>query len=147
MTLIFRPAKLIAPCLLALFAACSPSGPPLTATDIVAVAPLPGRNFSAAYLTIHNDSKETITIHRVSSPDFAKVEIHESLIGKDIIQMRRLESITIDAGMSEKFESGGKHLMLIEPIPGLVAGKSITLQFEYNGDGMLIVTTVLINRE
>lgn len=142
-----REAKLIAPCLLVALAACGPSGPPLTATDIVAVAPLPGRSISAAYLTLHNGSGEAIALSRISSPEFARVEIHESQVVDDVVRMRRLESIVVDAGSSTTFEPGAKHLMLIDPLAELAVGHSISLQFEYDGAGILIVTTPLIKRE
>jgi copper(I)-binding protein len=139
--------KLIALWLAVLIAGCGPSGPPLTATDIVAVAPLPGREFSAAYLTLHNNSEETITINRVSSPEFAKVEIHESSNIDGVIRMRRLDSLVIDAGSSASFVSGSKHLMLMAPKTPLETGAPVTLRFEYNADGILIVGAILRNRQ
>ncbi|MFQ5982321.1 MAG: copper chaperone PCu(A)C, partial [Woeseiaceae bacterium] len=75
-----RLPNLAALCLAALIAACGESGPPLTVTDVLAVAPLPGQESAAAYLTLHNHSREPVTIHRVSSPDFTRVEMHENLI-------------------------------------------------------------------
>jgi hypothetical protein len=36
--------------------------------------------------------------------------------------------------------------MLIDPIAGMVPGDSITLRFEYNADGILIVSTPLKTR-
>ncbi len=129
-----------------LVSGCGESGPPLTATGVVAFAQLPGRDFSAAYLTLHNHSQEAITIQHVSSPEFAKVEIHESMTVDDVIRMRRLHSLTLDAGTSAQFVSGGKHLMLIEPVNELAPGKSVTLEFEYNGGAILIVNTQLKTR-
>ncbi len=146
MTLIFRKSILPTLCLAVLTAGCSESGPPLTATGIVAFAQLPGREFSAAYLTLHNHSREAITIRQVSSPEFAKVEIHESMTVDDVIRMRRLDSLTLDAGTSMQFVPGGKHLMLIEPLSGLVPGNRVTLRFEYNAGGMYIVSTPLKTR-
>ena len=146
MTLLFRKPMLLVWYLAVLVSGCGESGPPLTATGVVAFAPLPGRDFSAAYLTLHNHSQEAITIQRVSSPEFAKVEIHESMTVDDVIRMRRLHSLTLDAGTSAQFVSGGKHLMLIEPVNELAPGKSVTLEFEYNGGAILIVNTQLKTR-
>jgi copper(I)-binding protein len=147
MKLIRRSAGRTALCLVLAIAACGPHGPPLTATDNIAVAPLPGREFSAAYLTLHNNSRKTITINRISSPDFAKVEIHETTNIDNIIRMRRLESLVIDAGSSAKFESGGRHLMLIGPNSGLDTGSLITIQIAYNADELLIISAPLTNRQ
>lgn len=127
--------------------ACGPVGASLTATDIEALAPLPGRTFAAAYLTLHNHGQDALTISRVSSTHFAKVEIHESQVVDGVIRMRRLDSVIIDAGKSVKFESGGKHLMLIDPEAGLDVGDSITLRFEYDNEGMLIVSAPLRKRK
>jgi hypothetical protein len=145
-TLIFRRPILLVLYLAVLVASCGESGPPLTATGVVAFAPLPGSEVSAAYLTLHNHSQEALTIQQVSSPEFAKVEIHESMTVDDVIRMRRLDSLTLDAGTSTRFVSGGKHLMLIEPVSELAPGQSVTLQFEYNAGGILIVNTQLKTR-
>ena len=146
MTLIFRRPILLVLYLAVLVASCGESGPPLTATGVVAFAPLPGSEVSAAYLTLHNHSQEALTIQQVSSPEFAKVEIHESMTVDDVIRMRRLDSLTLDAGTRTQFVSGGKHLMLIEPVSESAPGQSVTLQFEYNAGGILIVNTQLKTR-
>ena len=143
MTLIFRKPILLVLYLAVLVAGCGESGPPLTATGVVAFAPLPGSEVSAAYLTLHNRSQEALTIQQVSSPEFAKVEIHESTTVDDVTRMRRLDSLTLDAGTSAQFVSGGIHLMLIEPVSELAPGNSVTLRFEYNAGGLLIVNTLL----
>ena len=52
----------------------------------------------------------------------------------------------LDAGTSTRFVSGGKHFMLIEPVSELAPGQSVTLQFEYNAGGILIVNTQLKTR-
>lgn len=145
--MIFRRPILLVLYLAVLVASCGESGPPLTATGVVAFAPLPGSEVSAAYLTLHNHSQEALTIQQVSSPEFAKVEIHESMTVDDVIRMRRLDSLTLDAGTRTQFVSGGKHLMLIEPVSELAPGQSVTLQFEYNAGGILIVNTQLKTRK
>ena len=144
--MIFRRPILLVLYLAILIAGCGESGPLLTATGVVAFAPLPGSEVSAAYLTLHNHSQEALTIQQVSSPEFAKVEIHESMTVDDVIRMRRLDSLTLAAGTSMQFVSGGKHLMLIEPVSELAPGKSVALQFEYNAGGVLIVSTQLKTR-
>jgi len=102
-------------------------GPPLSATDISVVAPLPGRSMSAAYMTLHNDSDKAILLTEVSSPLFASVEMHESTLTDGIARMHKLESLTIEARSSMRFAVGGRHLMLIDPLKGLIPGDIISL--------------------
>ena len=122
-------------------------GPPVVISDVRVLAPMPGSTMGVGYMSIANRGEETITVDAVSSPQFEKVEMHETTITDGISRMRRLDHVQIQSGATAVFEAGGKHLMLIEPRPGLVMGESITLQFEYNGEGMLIVATTLINWE
>jgi copper(I)-binding protein len=129
--------------LVAALVACGPADPPLTATNILITAPLPGNEFSAAYLSLHNESGETITVHRISSPQFAQVEIHETVVSDGVVRMRRLGSVSIDAGGSVILETGAKHLMLIDPITRLLPGQNVSLHIEYDDEGTLIINAPL----
>lgn len=128
-------------CLLAtaLTSACSPpDSPPLVATDIVINQPVPGARMAAGYLTLTNYSDQPVVITGASSPDFGKVEIHETRIEDGISRMAALESVTIDAGQAVRFEPGGKHLMLMRPIS---TDTAVTLQL-YSGDtAVLTIST------
>ena len=44
-------------------------------------------------------------------------------------------------------EAGGKHLMLIEPLAGLIPGKPITIEIHYDDGGLLLVDTRLKSRQ
>ena len=111
---------------------------PLVATNVVVTPPRPGANMSAGYLTIRNNSRETITLTSVTSPQFGHVEIHETTIENDIARMRPLDSVTILAGQSVTFEPGGKHLMLMRPEDSFAA---VTLNFYSNEQLMLSIST------
>lgn len=87
---------------------------PLVATDITVTQAAPGATMRAGYLTLTNNSAETISLTSVSSPQFAVVEIHETTVEDDIARMRRIETLDIEPGRSAKFERGGKHLMLMQ---------------------------------
>lgn len=133
--------------LLTLLTSCGGDvGPPLSATDITVVAPLPGRSTSAAYMTLHNDSDKAIILTEVSSPLFASVEMHESSLKDGIARMHKLESLTIEARSSMRFAVGGKHLMLIDPRQDLVPGDSISLELNYDDGGILICSAPLQTR-
>ena len=95
-------------------------------------------NFTPRALT--NNTNETITIDRVTSPEFASVEMHESLLENGIAKMRALPALSIQAGETVRFEKGAKHLMLMRPIESF---NSVTLQF-YSNDEVLL--TVVVER-
>ncbi len=126
---------------------CAPDDrPPLVATDIVAYAPLPGSDTAVVYLELHNESDSPVTIARVSSPDFARAEWHETSIANGVSRMVRLDSPVIDAGGSLLLRQGGKHLMLMEPRRPMAAGSTFTLRITYDGHRLLELTTTLDDR-
>ena len=113
---------------------------PLVATDVVVYQSVPGNSMRAGYLALTNNTNETITIDRVTSPEFASVEMHESLLENGIAKMRALPALSIQAGETVRFEKGAKHLMLMRPIESF---NSVTLQF-YSNDEVLL--TVVVER-
>lgn len=125
--------------LLVLVGACSAdTRPALVVSDVTITQPMPGMAMSAGYLTLTNSSEETITITRVSSPQYASVELHESVVDDGVARMRRLEKIEIPAGTNTILAPGGKHLMLMRPTE--VAADSVSLQF-YDGATLLLTVT------
>ena len=125
--------------LLVLVGACSAdTQPALVASDVTITQPMPGMTMSAGYLTLTNNSDETITITRVTSPHYASVELHESVVDDGVARMRRLEKIEIPTGTKTILAPGGKHLMLMRPAG--VAADSVSLQF-YDGATLLLTVT------
>lgn len=101
---------------LALFiAACGQPQPPLVASDVDITRPMPGMKMSAGFFVLTNNTDEPVRITRVSSPQFAAVEIHETTIEDGIARMRELDALIVPARGSVTLERGGKHLMLMRP--------------------------------
>lgn len=124
--------------LLVFLGACSADHQPaLVASDLAITRPMPGMTMSAGYLTLTNNSDDTITITRVSSPNFASVMLHESVVEDGIARMRSLDKIEVRAGTSTIFEPGGKHLMLMRPME---LDAPVALQF-YDGPTLLLTVT------
>ena len=115
-------------------AACTAEQAPLLVDNVTVARPLPGVPMSAGYLTLHNTTAQEIRITRVSSPQFAAVEMHESVSEDGIARMHELQEIVVPPAGSVVFEPGAKHLMLRAPIgePELV-----TLQF-FASDALLL---------
>lgn len=132
----------------ALAIACSPpAGPPLAISNVVVLEPLPGTNMAAGYLTFDNNSDQPITVDRVTSPQFARVEMHETVIQDDVARMVSLPPLIIERHGSVQFEPGGKHLMMSGSSNETVAGMPVTVEFHYDTNGLLIVTTTVSSRD
>lgn len=130
------------PLLLSIVTACSSGEAPLVATDVLINVPPPGMQMSAGYLTLRNNTREPITISRVSSPQFGSVEMHETVTRDGISRMVALDEILIPAGQSVQFEPGAKHLMLMRP-----AGELTTVSLEfYSGTDMLLAVDAAVAR-
>jgi periplasmic copper chaperone A len=115
---------------------------PLVASDIVITGPMPGRHMSAGYISLTNNTSDAINITHVVSPEFAAVEMHESLLEDGIARMRRIETLTIPANSSVSLQRGGKHLMLMRPTAAL---DTVSLGF-YSGDTLLLNVEAPVSR-
>lgn len=100
-------------CLAVFLAACSEPQPPLVADEVEITRPMPGRHMSAGYLVLTNNTDEPIRITGATSPQFGRVEIHETTLEDGVARMRRLEELVVPARQSVRLERGGKHLMLM----------------------------------
>jgi len=115
----------------------SREGPPVVADNVVVTAPGAGMPMAAGYLDITNRSGTDIRITRVSSPEYAAVEMHETVVEDGIARMREIPVLDIAADETLTFERGGRHLMLMQPVgtPG-----TITLNF-YSDDVLLLTVS------
>ena len=117
------------------FSACGKEAlPPLVVSDVVITMPMPGKSMSAGYLTITNNTRDTVTISHVESGEYDSVQIHESVLQDGIAKMQRLDELTIPAKSTIKLEPGGKHLMLMRPTD---TSKQVSLNF-YSEDTLLL---------
>lgn len=112
----------------------SGGGPSLTATDIIVTRPLPGTSMSAGYFTLENHGGSTVVITDVDSPQFANVEMHETVIENDVSRMRMIDELRIGPGERVRFDPGGRHLMLMRPGESL---QGVTLNF-FAGETLLL---------
>lgn len=96
----------------------------------------PGVSNGAAYLTLVNDAANKDWLVAAWGAVSETVELHTHLMEGDMIMMRQVERIEVDAGDRTVLEPGGKHLMLIGLKQPLVAGDRfpLTLEFEQNGE-------------
>jgi hypothetical protein len=112
---------------------------PLVVSDLDIRAPRPGTQMGAAYLTLVNGQDEALTITRVTSPQFAAVELHESVEEDGVARMRALPALEIGPGETMRLAPGGKHLMLMRPVANDGAAAT-TLNF-WSGETLLVSVT------
>ncbi|NNC77525.1 MAG: copper chaperone PCu(A)C [Woeseiaceae bacterium] len=114
--------------------------PPLGVADVIVREPLPGSGNTAAYMTLVNNSDIAIEITSVSSPQFAHVEMHETLVSENIARMRPISRLQVPRRSKVIFEPGGKHIMMMQP---LGSPSTVTLNFHAGAEILLTVTTTL----
>lgn len=128
---------------LLLLAACSQEAlPPLVASDIEILEPMPGMAMSAGYMALTNNSDNDIRLTSVSSPNFASVELHESTIEDGISRMRPVDELVIEPGQTTRLQRGGMHMMLREPADDV---ERVTLML-YSDDTLLLSITTTISK-
>lgn len=117
-----------------LLIACIGESAPLIASNVVVTDVRPGSEMRAGYFSLTNTTGKAIVITGVVSPQFAAVEMHETVLQDGVSRMRRLDTITLPARETIVFAPGAKHLMLMRP-----TGRTdvVELQF-FAGDAPLI---------
>jgi copper(I)-binding protein len=136
----------LAPALLLLLSACDEQATaPLVISDIVITEAIPGQTMSAGFMTLRNNSNETIEVTAVTSREFNAVAIHESSIEDGIARMRPLETLTVAAKSSIALQPGGIHLMLMRPTATDKGNDEVSLSF-YGGETLLLNVSTQISR-
>jgi copper(I)-binding protein len=94
----------------------------------------------AVYLVIRSSAADELV--GVESDVARAVEMHESMMSGDVMEMHQLESVPLKAAEEIVFEPGGLHIMLIDLKQDLKLGDEfeITLQFRNHEDIQLSVS-------
>jgi hypothetical protein len=109
-------------------------------------APVPGSDSGVAYLTFRNTGDRDIAIHGASSPQFRRIEMHETSINDEgVSTMRPVSSLRVPAGGEVRLAQGGTHFMLMQPDANVVPGGTVALQIRHS-EGLLIVDALLQSR-
>lgn len=118
----------------------------LAVSEMSVLAPLPGQSAAVAYFSLHNATPTAMTLRRVSSPDFASVEMHTTYFDNGVAHMQSLESLTIAELSQVEFSPGGHHLMLMQPLNDIEPGDHVTLDFHYNDESSLSLRATVKSR-
>ncbi|MGH8530240.1 MAG: copper chaperone PCu(A)C [Nevskiales bacterium] len=91
----------------------------------------PGAAVHAGYLVLRNNGDEDLVLSAVTSPAFARIELHEMTMHDGQMRMRRLDKIPMPAGATINLEPGGKHLMLFRATEPVTAGQHLPLELNF----------------
>ena len=85
----------------------------------------------AAYMVIKNGTSKDVEVIGASSPNFAKIELHRTVIENGIARMLHQPTLTVPAGGTLVLQPEGPHMMLFNPVKPIQAGEKVpmTLQF------------------
>ena len=93
----------------------------------------------AGYVTLTNTTGHDKTIIKASAPGCRSMVLHNSVIAHNMVQMKKVSSITIKAHQTLKLQPGSYHLMCMDPAAILQPGATehITLTYK-NGQSQRI---------
>ena len=97
----------------------------------------PGAPTAVGFLTVTNTGTAPDKLVGGSSPDVAKIEVHEMSMDGGVMKMRPVTGgLVIAPGKTVALQPGGYHLMLIGPNHAFKVGEHIpaTLKFEHAGE-------------
>jgi copper(I)-binding protein len=94
----------------------------------------------AIYFVIENQGSSADTLTGVSSEAAEALEIHESKMSGDVMQMQQLDSVPLEPGIATTFEPGGLHVMLVNLKKDLEVGDEIEVILHFTNFEDLNVT-------
>lgn len=111
---------------------------PAWADDAVACAPAvrdgwirltpAGMPMHAGFGTLENRCPASAVVVSASSPAYAEIELHESLLENGVSKMRPVSRLQIPASAEVKLKPGGLHLMLMQPRASLQPGEQVQVE-------------------
>lgn len=135
---------LIALTLTSLVAGCG--GSELETSDAWARSTPAVADTAAIYLTVTNRSSSDQELIEARSDRCSSVEIHETTMDGDLMEMNRLPALGLPAGGTVRLEPGGLHLMCVGVREPLVEGDTFTVVLEPRASASLTVEVAVEDR-
>lgn len=99
----------------------------------------PGIAMMAGYMALRNNTSRSQVLVAASSPGFATVMIHRTIVKDGMARMVHASQIELTPNASLIFAPGGFHLMLMNPKRMLRAGDPVVINLEFRGGLVLPV--------
>ncbi len=107
----------------------------------------PGQKSCAVYVSIFNNTNKDFTINIESSDVSEKAEIHKMEKKDNIIKMKKIEKINIQAKDQVFFQPGGTHIMLMNLKKELEDGSSFFINFLINNKKIQRIKVLVLNKK
>ncbi|MDO9151439.1 MAG: copper chaperone PCu(A)C [Methylotenera sp.] len=91
-----------------------------------------GQNISAGYMTM--TSTHDVTLVKVESDVSDSVEIHSMKMENNVMKMRMLDSLPLNAGKPYKLEPGGYHLMMFNLKRPLIDAQVVNFEMTFKNN-------------
>jgi copper(I)-binding protein len=101
---------------------------------------------AAIYLMITNGSSSDQELVEARSDHCTSVELHETTMDGDVMEMNRLDALRVRPGETIRLEPGGLHLMCIGVRDPLTEGDAFTVTLESRAGQSLPVEVVVEDR-
>ncbi len=117
----------------------------LQAEGATAFATAADATTGAVFLTLHNSGASDDRLIAASTAKAGVVEIHEGFVDENgVMQMRKVDGISVPAGQMVQLKPGGYHIMLMQLNGPLSLGETfdVTLDFE-NGPDVTVPVSIV----
>ena len=106
----------------------------------------PNMHHLAAYMSIENQSGQTITLAERVSEQFMEIEIHKTSMEDGMASMDYVEELDLLPNKVVAFKPGAYHLMLMGPKRPLKDGDQVEINLVFSG-GQTIPVVFMVRRE
>lgn len=103
----------------------------------------PAVTIMGAFMTIENPTSKAVQITKVTSPQFASAEMHQTIVQDNVAKMVKQTTLAIPAKGKLELKRGSYHLMLFNPKKPLKAGDTATIVFTLQGGATQQVTATV----
>ena len=100
---------------------------------------LPGALPAGAYVTLHNDGDQSVTLIGASSKAYAQVMLHHSSTQGGVSRMTMVNSLSVPAHGKAELAPAGYHLMLMHPAALVKPGAIVRVVLKFS-DGSTLPT-------
>ncbi len=90
---------------------------------------LPNALPAAGYITLRNSSDQPLDITKITSPDYQRITIYQTVVDSESSKMVKLDKVTIPAKGELSFVPGKEHIMLEKPTHLITPGDNARVIF------------------